>query len=77
MPIDIERQILTVLQGIDANSKPATLSDLARRFGVSSQLISLHAKHLIADGKAEGSMVLVRGVPTLHGLLPQLKPTAG
>jgi len=74
MPIDMEMQILTVLQGMNAAGRPATFGDLARRFGVSTDLIALHAKHLVAEGRAEPSMVNVRGVPTLHGLMP--KPAA-
>ncbi len=70
MPIDMESQILTVLKGMSASGRPATFGDLARRFGVSAELIALHAKQLVADGRAEPSMVNVRGVPTLHGLMP-------
>jgi hypothetical protein len=66
----MEVQILTVLKGMNAAGRPATFGDLARRFGVSSDLIALHAKHLVAAGLAEPSMVTVRGVPTLHGLMP-------
>ena len=70
VPIDMEVQILTVLQGMNAAGRPATFGDLARRFGVSSDLIALHAKHLVAEGLAQPSMVTIRGVPTLHGLMP-------
>lgn len=71
MPIKIELQILTVLQGMNVAGRPATFGDLARRFGVSSDLIALHARQLVAEGRAEPSMINVRGVPTLHGLMPQ------
>jgi hypothetical protein len=71
VPIDIERQILAVLQGMKVSGRPATFADLARRFGVSSELIALHAKHLVSEGRAEPSMIDVRGVQTLHGLMPQ------
>jgi hypothetical protein len=67
----MERQILTVLQGMKASGRPATFGDLARRFGVSSDLIALHAKQLVAEGRAEPSMITVRGVATLHGLMPK------
>ncbi len=73
MPIDIESQIVTMLQGMQAGSRPATLNDLARRFGVSSHLITLHAQHLVDDGRAQPSFVTVSGVDRLHGLLPQSK----
>jgi hypothetical protein len=76
MPINQELQILTVLQGMNASARPATFGDLARRFGVSSDLISLHARQLVADGRAQPSMINVRGVPTLHGLLPEAHTTA-
>ncbi|HST81390.1 MAG TPA: hypothetical protein VLL08_06595 [Kineosporiaceae bacterium] len=66
----MESQILTVLKGMSASARPATFADLARRFGVSADLIALHAKQLVAQGRAEPSMVNVRGVPTLHGLMP-------
>jgi hypothetical protein len=72
----MELQILTVLQGMDPAGRPATFGDLARAFGVSSDLIALHAKQLIADGRAEPSMINVRGVPTLHGLMPKPNPSA-
>ena len=74
VPIDMELQILTVLQGMNASGRPATFGDLARRFGVSSDLIALHAKQLVAEGRAQPSMVNVRGVPTLHGLMPKPDP---
>jgi len=70
----MERQILTVLQGMQVSGKPATFAHLARQFGVSTQLIAIHAKRLISEGRAEPSMVTIRGIETLHGLLPQ---TAG
>jgi hypothetical protein len=75
VPIDMELQILTVLQGMNATGRPATFGDLARRFGVSSDLIAVHAKQLVAQGRAQPSMINVRGVPTLHGLMPQPNPS--
>jgi hypothetical protein len=72
----MELQILTVLQGMNASGRPATFGDLARRFGVSSDLIAVHAKQLVAEGRAQPSMVNVRGVPTLHGLMPKPNPSA-
>jgi hypothetical protein len=70
VPIDMEMQILTVLQGMNAAGRPATFGDLARRFGVSTDLIALHARQLVAEGRAQPSMVTIRGVPTLYGLMP-------
>ncbi|HEX8303629.1 MAG TPA: hypothetical protein VF612_02035 [Jatrophihabitans sp.] len=75
MPNDMELQILTVLQGMNASGRPATFGDLARAFGVSSDLIALHAKQLVAEGRAQPSMINVRGVPTLHGLMPLPNPS--
>jgi hypothetical protein len=66
----MERQILTILRSMKVTGRPATFGDLARRFGVSSDLIALHARQLVADGRAEPSMINVRGVSTLHGLMP-------
>ena len=71
----MELQILTVLHGMNPSGRPATFGDLARRFGVSSDLIASHARRLVADGRAQPSMINVRGVPTLHGLMPQARPS--
>lgn len=75
VPIDMELQILTVLQGMNPSGRPATFGDLARTFGVSSDLIALHARQLVAEGRAQPSMINVRGVPTLHGLMPNPRAT--
>jgi hypothetical protein len=70
----MELQILTVLQGMNPSGRPATFGDLARRFGASSDLIASLARQLVADGRAQPSMINVRGVPTLHGLMPKPNP---
>ena len=71
MPIDLESQILTVLRGMNTNDRPATYSDLARRFGTTVQVISSCAGQMVDKGIAEPSMIMVRGSLTRHGLLPQ------
>lgn len=73
MPIDLEQQILKVLRGMTANDRPATFGDLARRFGANADLIARCGRQLVDQGLARPSMVEVRGVPKLHGLLPQVE----
>jgi hypothetical protein len=70
MPVDLESQILKVLSSMKPGDRPATFGDLARRFGLSAGLISGYARQLVDKGMAAPSMVIQRGVPTLHGLLP-------
>ncbi len=71
MPVDIEQQILTLLQGMKVDSRPATFGDLARRFGVSYDVISRCSRRMVDAGLAQPSMISVKGTMTLHGLLPQ------
>jgi len=75
MPVELTDQILKVLQNTSTQNRPITISDLARRFGANRQLIAGCARQLVDNGSAQPSMVLVQGVPTLHGLMPQLVPT--
>lgn len=70
MPMDLEQQILKVLGGMKADDRPATFGDLARRFGVTADLVGRCAKQMVDKGVAKPSMVMVRGAQTLHGLLP-------
>jgi hypothetical protein len=71
MPVDLEQQILIVLRGMKAGDRPATIGDLSRRLGVSSQVIAGCIRQMVARGSAEPSMIQVKGVQTLHGLLGQ------
>jgi hypothetical protein len=71
MPMDIEEHILQLLKGMKVGDRPATFGDLARRFGVSHDVISRCSRHIVDAGLAEPSMVPVRGTMTLHGLLPK------
>lgn len=53
------------------DARPATMGDLARRFGVSPDLVAKCARQMVDKGIASPSMITVHGVPTLHGLMPQ------
>lgn len=55
-------------------TKPLTFADLSRRFGVSSGLIASCARGLVDSGLASPSMITVKGVQVLHGLMPQPTP---
>ncbi|MDQ6938125.1 MAG: hypothetical protein M3140_10515 [Actinomycetota bacterium] len=63
-------EVLGVLE-TSTVSEPITLSDLARRFGVSGALMTSCARQIVAEGRAEPAMASHRGVPALHGLLPR------
>lgn len=69
--MDLEQQILKVLRGMKAGQRPATIGDLSRQLGVTSQIISGCIRRMVESGAAQPSMIPVRGVPTLHGLLGQ------
>jgi hypothetical protein len=71
MPLDLEQQILKILRGMKAGDRPATVGDLSRRLGVGHQVIMGCTRRMVANGTAAPSMVLVKGVSTLHGLLAQ------
>lgn len=71
MPVTLETQIMTVLRTMTGADRPATIGDLARRFGLSAAIVSASARRLVDEGTARASMVEIRGVNTLHGLLPQ------
>jgi hypothetical protein len=75
MPVELTEQILNVLRATPTRDRPLTISDLARRFGANPKLIAGCARQLVDNGSAVASMVDVRGVPTLHGLMPQLEST--
>ena len=60
-----------------ADDRPTTFGDLARRFGVSANLIASCAQQMVDKELALPSIILVRGTRKLHGLLPQRAvPTA-
>jgi hypothetical protein len=71
MPMDLEQQILKVLRGMGANTRPPTFGDLARRFGVTADLVAHSARLMVEKGVAKPSMVEIHGVNKMHGLLPQ------
>ncbi len=71
MPADLEQQILNFLQAMKIDDRPATLGDLARRFGASKDVISRCARHMVDAGLAQPSMMTIHDTSKLHGLLPQ------
>jgi hypothetical protein len=71
MPADLEQQILNFLRAMKIDDRPATLGDLARRFGASKDVISRCARHMVDAGLAEPSMMTIHDTSKLHGLLPQ------
>ncbi|HYU67321.1 MAG TPA: helix-turn-helix domain-containing protein [Jatrophihabitantaceae bacterium] len=71
MPADLEQQILNFLQAMKIDDRPATLGDLARRFGASKDVISRCARHMVDGGLAQPSMMTIHDTSKLHGLLPQ------
>lgn len=68
--MDLDQHILQVLTAEAGGSQPFTISDFARRFGVSPGVVLPAARRLVENGLARPSTVMVHGVPTLHGLLP-------
>lgn len=71
MPLDLEQQILKILRGMKSGDRPATVGDLSRRLGVGHQVIMGCSRRMVHTGTAQPSMILVKGVSTLHGLLGQ------
>lgn len=69
--MDLEQQILKVLRGMNPGDRPATVGDLSRRLGVSSQIVMGCTRQMVHNGTAQPSMVMVKGVETMHGLLGQ------
>jgi DNA-binding Lrp family transcriptional regulator len=68
--MNIDQHILQVLATTADGSRPVTIGDLARRFGVSPVIVLPAARRLVENGLAAPSMVAVHGVSTLHGLMP-------
>lgn len=76
MPTPMEQQILVRLQGMKVSDRPLTFGDIARQFGV-GYAVAERCAHLMVDaGLAKPAMLPVRGIPTLHGLLPQPRAEA-
>lgn len=67
---DIDQHILQALAAGAPGGPPITINDLARRFGLSALAVRPAARRLVEGGLATASLVDVKGVPTLHGLLP-------
>jgi len=74
--MDLEQQILKVLRGMKTGDRPATVGDLSRRLGVSSQIIMGCTRQMVQSGTAQPSMIMVKGVETMHGLLGQPAATS-
>jgi hypothetical protein len=72
MTRSLEQEVLELLGGTRADGTPITLGYLARRFGVSTALMTSCAQQIVSKGKAEPAMVMKQGTKTLHGLMPQL-----
>lgn len=70
--MNLEQQILRMLDARKAQDRPLTINDFARQFGANPQIVTSLARQLVDSGQARPSMVTVHGVPTLHGLLPQI-----
>ncbi len=68
--MNLDQHILQVLAAPKAGARTVTIGDLARRFGLSPTVILPAAHRLVDGGLAMPTMVDVRGVPTLRGLLP-------
>jgi hypothetical protein len=67
--VNLDNHILQILAA-RSSTRPVTISDLARQFGISPTVVLPTARHLVDNGLARPAMITVHGVPTLHGLLP-------
>jgi DNA-binding MarR family transcriptional regulator len=68
--LDIDQHIMRVLATATTPSRPVTIGDLARQFGVSPTVVVPAARRLLDNGLASPFIVKVHGVPTLRGLVP-------
>jgi hypothetical protein len=68
--MNIDAHILQMLASGAGRTRPVTIGDFARQFGVSPLIVRPAAQRLVDNGLAAPSTVLVHGVPTLHGLMP-------
>ncbi|HEU5270972.1 MAG TPA: hypothetical protein VFU36_13690 [Jatrophihabitans sp.] len=75
--MNLDRHILQILASAPAGTRPITIGDFARQFGISATLVLPTARRLVDDGLAIPAMVNVHGVPTLRGLLPLATPDGG
>ncbi|MGX7681858.1 hypothetical protein ACSMXN_23495 [Jatrophihabitans sp. DSM 45814] len=71
----LSQEVLEVLQGSSIDKGPLSLAFLARRFGVSSALMTSCARELVANGTADATMATHRGVLTIQGLVQVAAPT--
>lgn len=71
MSRSLEQEVLQLLSGPRTDASPVTLGSLARRFGVSTALMTSCAQQMVSKGVAEPATVMRHGVKTLHGLMPQ------
>jgi hypothetical protein len=74
MATQLEQQIMQALQTTNAEDLPVTVVDLARRCQAEAQMVVRTARHLIDAGQAKAAIVLVHGVPTMYGLVPDRQP---
>ena len=73
MPLDLEQHILKVLRGMSSGDRPATINDLSRALGINPPVIRDCITEMVERGTAQPSMVSIKGVSTLHGLMGQPK----
>lgn len=69
--MNLDSHILQVLAAAPQGSRPITIGDLARQFGISAALVRPAACRLIDSGQATAFMADVHGVPALRALLPK------
>ncbi len=70
--MNLDNHILQAITAAPA-SRPVTIGDLARQFGVSATQVMPAARRLVDTGQANAVMTDVHGVPTLRALLPVTK----
>jgi len=71
MPRDLSEEVLHLLRASRSDQGPMSLAHLSRALGVSSQLMTSCASDMVGRGLAQPQMSLMRGVPTLRGLMSQ------
>jgi Mn-dependent DtxR family transcriptional regulator len=80
MPRNLSEEVLNLIRTNRPDQGPISLAHLSRQLGVSNQLMSSCAAEMVGRGLAEPQMMMMRGVSTLRGLMPQalpLSPAAG
>ncbi|HZC74322.1 MAG TPA: AsnC family transcriptional regulator [Jatrophihabitans sp.] len=73
--MNIDEHILAALAANDRG--PLSISELARRLGISPQIVLPAAHRLVDGGRADAALATVHGVPTLRGLMHRRVPTPG